>query len=178
MHSGTQNSGVSFGNACDQIGCPGQGQRNRKTTDNCDNLSFQAMGLQCFVNRPLAESSLRNEDVLAAGYALFQAANNTAVMTNIRAEQRGVISGMLNLSRNLGLITGASAMGAIFALASATINFTTARPEDVATGMRFTFAIATILMVAALGIAIGTYRRTLRNRALAAVTALQVDMKK
>ena len=53
--------------------------------------------------------------VITAGYALFQAANNTAVMTNIRPDQRGVISGMLNLSRNLGLITGASAMGAVFA---------------------------------------------------------------
>ena len=58
--------------------------------------------------------------VITAGYALFQAANNTAVMTDIRPDQRGVISGMLNLSRNLGLITGASVMGAVFALASAT----------------------------------------------------------
>jgi hypothetical protein len=29
--------------------------------------------------------------------------------------QRGIISGMLNLSHNLGLITGASVMGAVFA---------------------------------------------------------------
>ena len=40
-------------------------------------------------------------------------------MTDIRPDQRGGISGMLNLSRNLGLITGASVMGAVFALASA-----------------------------------------------------------
>jgi len=40
--------------------------------------------------------------VITVGYALFQTANNTAVMTNIRPDQRGVISGMLNLSRNLG----------------------------------------------------------------------------
>ena len=57
--------------------------------------------------------------VLTAGYALFQAANNTAVMTDVRPDQRGVVSGMLNLSRNLGLVTGASVMGAVFALASA-----------------------------------------------------------
>jgi MFS family permease len=44
--------------------------------------------------------------VMTASYALFQAANNTAIMTGIRPEQRGVISGMLSLSRNLGLITG------------------------------------------------------------------------
>ena len=105
--------------------------------------------------------------VITAGYALFQAANNTAVMTNIRPDQRGVISGMLNLSRNLGLITGASVMGAVFALGSATTDITTARPEAVATGMRITFAVAAALIVVALAIAVGAYRRTLRNPELA-----------
>lgn len=35
------------------------------------------------------------------------------------ADQRGVISGMLNLARNLGLISGASVLGAVFAVATA-----------------------------------------------------------
>jgi MFS family permease len=94
--------------------------------------------------------------VITAGYALFQTANNTAVMTDIRPDQRGVVSGMLNLSRNLGLITGASVMGAVFAFASATTDITTARPEAVATGMRITFAVAAILIVVALAIAAAT----------------------
>lgn len=46
--------------------------------------------------------------ILTPGYQMFLAANNTAVMMDVDAEQRGVISGMLNLFRNLGLITGAS----------------------------------------------------------------------
>src|SRR4051794_5203357 len=79
--------------------------------------------------------------VITTGYALFQAANNTAVMTDSRPEQRGVISGLLNLSRNLGLITGASVMGAVFALGSTT-SVMRARPEAVAAGMRLTFAVA------------------------------------
>ena len=107
--------------------------------------------------------------VITAGYALFQTANNTAVMTDIRPDQRGVISGMLNLSRNLGLITGASVMGAVFALASATIDITTARPEAVATGMRITFAVAAILIVVALAIAVG-------SRALATRPSLPGDV--
>jgi EmrB/QacA subfamily drug resistance transporter len=94
--------------------------------------------------------------VITVGYALFQTANNTAVMTEIRQDQRGVISGMLNLSRNLGLITGASVMGAVFALASATTDITTARPEAVAAGMRITFAVAAILIVTALALAAGS----------------------
>ncbi len=106
--------------------------------------------------------------VITAGYALFQTANNTAVMTDIRPDQRGVISGMLNLSRNLGLITGASVMGAVFALASATIDITTARPEAVATGMRITFAVAAILIVVALAIAVGSRALAARPRPLKA----------
>jgi len=94
--------------------------------------------------------------VITAGYALFQAANNTAVMTNIRPDQRGVTSGMLNLSRNLGLITGASVMGTVFALGSATTNIMTARPQAVAAGMRITFAVAAALIVVALAIAVGS----------------------
>lgn len=94
--------------------------------------------------------------VITGGYSLFQTANNTAVMTNIRSDQRGLISGMLNLSRNLGRLTGASVMGAIFAIAAATSNINTARPGDVATGMQTTFAVATILIVVSLAIAVGS----------------------
>jgi EmrB/QacA subfamily drug resistance transporter len=101
--------------------------------------------------------------VITVGYALFQTANNTAVMTDIRPDQRGVISGMLTLSRNLGLITGASVMGAVFALASGTIDVTTARAEAVATGMRITFAVAAVVIVVALVIAVGS--RALATRA-------------
>jgi hypothetical protein len=99
--------------------------------------------------------------VITAGYALFQAANNTSIMTEIRPDQRGVVSGLLSLSRNLGLITGASVMGAVFALASGTVGIVEASPEAVAAGMRSTLAAAGLLIVAALAIALG-------SRALAA----------
>jgi len=101
--------------------------------------------------------------LVTASYALFQVSNNTVFMTNTRAEQRGVTSGMLSLSRNLGLITGASVMGAVFAAASATNDVTTAHPEAVATGMRITFAVAAGLIVAALAVAVGS--RALARRA-------------
>ena len=94
--------------------------------------------------------------IMTVGYALFQTANNTSVMAGIRPDQRGVISGMLNLSRNLGLVTGASVMGAVFALASATADIATAHPEAVATGMRITFAVAAALIAVALAIAIAS----------------------
>jgi EmrB/QacA subfamily drug resistance transporter len=97
--------------------------------------------------------------VITIGYALFQTANNAAVMADVHAGRRGVVSGLLNLSRNLGLVTGASAMGAVFALASAATDVSTARPEAVAIGMRITFAVAAMLIAAAFGIAWSSARR-------------------
>jgi MFS family permease len=94
--------------------------------------------------------------VITAGYAIFQAANNTAVMGGVRSADRGLVSGMANLARNLGLITGASAMGAIFALASGTSDITTALPEEVASASRTTFAVATALVVIGLAVALGS----------------------
>lgn len=91
--------------------------------------------------------------VVTVGYALFMTANNTAVMADVDSNQRGVVSGMLSLSRNLGLITGASAMGAVFTLASRATDITTATPGAVATGMRFTFAVAAMLIIVALIVA-------------------------
>lgn len=106
--------------------------------------------------------------VITGGYSLFQTANNTAVMIGIRTDQRGVISGMLNLSRNLGRLTGASVMGAVFAFAAATNTITTARPEAVAAGMRITFAVAAGLIVAAIAIAVGSRILAQRSTQMAA----------
>ncbi len=90
--------------------------------------------------------------LITAGYALFQAANNTAVMADIQPDQRGVVSGLLTLSRNLGLVTGASLMGAVFAAA----------------GMGVTFAVASVLVLAALAIRIASQAHSRRRLAAAA----------
>eukprot|EP01034_Spumella_vulgaris_P043883 gene43883-54527_t len=86
---------------------------------------------------------------LTAGYALFQAANNTAVMASACPDQRGVVSGLLNLSRNLGLITGASAMGAVYALGVAASGLPSTTPEAVTAGMQAAFAAAAVLVLVA-----------------------------
>jgi EmrB/QacA subfamily drug resistance transporter len=91
--------------------------------------------------------------VITAGYAFFQAANNTAVMTTIEPTRRGVASGMLNLSRNLGLITGASVMGALFVRGSAMGVAPTGGPEAVAAGMRTTFTVGAMLIAIAIAMA-------------------------
>jgi EmrB/QacA subfamily drug resistance transporter len=93
--------------------------------------------------------------VLTPGYQLFQAGNNTAAMQDVRADQRGVTSGMLNLSRNLGLVTGASLMGAVFAWATSALDVGTASPANVTNGLQITFAVAAALVGTALALALG-----------------------
>ncbi|MCX2951179.1 MFS transporter [Lentzea sp. NEAU-D7] len=95
-----------------------------------------------------------------SGYALFQAGNNTAVMGHVPAHERGVVSGMLNLSRNLGLITGASVMGAVFAFAAGTTDVTAATPLEVARATHWTFGVAAMLAVLGLGVTLGARRHT------------------
>jgi EmrB/QacA subfamily drug resistance transporter len=79
---------------------------------------------------------------LTAGFATFQAANNTLVVAGTDARQRGVVSGLLNLSRNLGLVTGASLMGAVFMHAAGVSSIETAGAAAVIDGTRAAFLTA------------------------------------
>ncbi len=114
---------------------------------------------------------------LTVGYALFQAANNTAVMATAMPHERGVVAGLLSLSRNLGLITGASLMGAVFARGSGVSDITAASADAVARGMRITFAVAAALVT--LAIVLSRARRvrplTVATLVLAAVFTMRAD---
>jgi MFS family permease len=94
-------------------------------------------------------------------YAMFQAANNSDVMMDVAQDRRGVISAMLNLSRNLGLVTGAAVMGAVFAQATAASEIMAAASQAVANGMRVTFLLATVLIAGALVLALRSGREGL-----------------
>ncbi|HEX5785808.1 MAG TPA: MFS transporter [Burkholderiaceae bacterium] len=88
--------------------------------------------------------------VLTPGYQLFQAANNTATLADVPQDQRGAVSGLLGLSRNIGLIAGASLMGAVFAFGAGTADFVHASPVAMERGLRLTFALAGAMMLLAL----------------------------
>jgi len=136
-------TGVPAGRLVDRCGAPGMTL-----------AGLLGMALGCCLLSVLPETLgvggyLASMVVITLGYALFQTANNTAVMLGVLPEQRGVVSGLLNLSRNLGLVTGASAMGAVFALASKAVDIGTAQPQAIASGMRTTFLVALGLIVVA-----------------------------
>ncbi|MEO6271094.1 MAG: MFS transporter [Lautropia sp.] len=144
-------AGIPAGRAVDHFGAP------RMTVAGLIGMVLGCLAL-CLVPATLGIAGyLIPISTITAGYALFQAANNTAALADVSPDQRGVISGLLNLARNLGLITGASAMGAVFALSARTVDITTASPEAIDLGMRVTFAVAAVLVVVALAIALGSF---------------------
>ena len=97
--------------------------------------------------------------VLTPGYQMVQAANTTRLMADAAPDRRGVMSGLLNLSRNLGLVTGASVLGAVFAFGAGGVDVTLAQPADVAAAMRETFLIALVPVGLALGLTFSVRRR-------------------
>ncbi len=90
--------------------------------------------------------------VATTGYAFFQAANNTAVMAEIKPEQRGLIASLLNLARNLGLISGAAGMAALFAYGTGSVQILTASSKALETGMHYTFGLSALLLLLAWGL--------------------------
>ena len=84
------------------------------------------------------------------GYALFQTGNNSLVLRRAPDDQRGLVSGLLTLLRNAGLIAGASAGTAIFAYGLAGEAPASASPAAVGLAMRATFAAAGALVALAL----------------------------
>ncbi len=88
--------------------------------------------------------------LVTAGYALFQAANSSALMADVGQDLRGVMSAMLGLARNLGLITGAAAMGTVFARVAG--DPAQAPAAMIAAGLHLTFGVAATLMVIAIAV--------------------------
>lgn len=139
-------TGVPAGRIVDRLG---------SATVTSGGLIFMAVGASALCLLPQLFGMLGyivSVVILSPGYQLFQAANNTAVMANVTSDGRGVFSGLLSLSRNIGLITGASVLGALFAFYSDSPQISTASSASIAAGMRITFSAATALIFIALAI--------------------------
>lgn len=88
--------------------------------------------------------------LLTAGYALFQTANNSAVVGGASEQARGAVAGLLTLSRNLGQLAGAAGLGGLFATLVGTHNLSMAMPTDLVFGTQLTFALTGLLIGLAL----------------------------
>ncbi|WP_209090659.1 hypothetical protein [Agrobacterium tumefaciens] len=76
-------------------------------------------------------------------------------MADVPHDRRGTVSGLLGLSRDIGLIAGASAMGAVFSFAVGTDDLNNATTAATATGMRLTFLLSCAMMIVAIVVAFG-----------------------
>lgn len=149
-------SGVLAGRAVDRYGARGM------TTVG---LSAMIAGSLALALLPAAwglPGYITGTVLLAPGYQLFLAANNTGVLGATPAERRGVTSGLLGLSRNLGLVTGASVLAALFA-SSAGAGATAiadASTEALTTALRTTFLTTTAMLVVAVLLSLVPSRKT------------------
>lgn len=98
--------------------------------------------------------------VLTPGYQLFLSANNTAVMSDVADSHRGFVSGLLNMSRNAGLIVGATAIAAVFTVGAGTSNLANAAAESIGAAFQLVFLInAGLIVVAFVALRIGNAKR-------------------
>lgn len=96
--------------------------------------------------------------ILSPGYQLFQAANNTILMTDTAAERKGLISSLNSLARNLGLVGGASLTGAVFSRGVGA-EVSSASAAAIQQGTTAAFTLAAALAAAALLIAFHHFGR-------------------
>lgn len=84
--------------------------------------------------------------LLTAGYALFQTANNGALVGMASEQTRGAVAGLLTLARNLGQLTGAAGLGGLFATLVGAENLGVASAVALRSGMQLSFAAAGLLI--------------------------------
>ena len=98
--------------------------------------------------------------VLTPGYQLFLSANNTAVMSDVADSHRGFVSGLLNMSRNAGLIIGATAIAAVFTISAGTSILANGTAESIGAAFQLVFLInAGLIVVAFMALRVGDARR-------------------
>lgn len=112
-----------------------------------------ALGLSGFIVAAL---------LLTPGNQLFMAGNNTATMMRAGTGQQGVVSGLLNLARNLGFTAGTGTAALLFyAAPSLGLPGDADLPGAAAlSGLQLSFAAAAIIGALAAGIAIASARRS------------------
>lgn len=129
-------SGVPAGRLTDRFGAPAT------LTFGLLQTSIGLICLACLPRLWGAAGYVLALMLLTPGFQLFLAANNTAVMLGAAEAQRGMLSGLLGLSRNLGFMSGASLMSGLFAAMLGPQGVAGAAPGDIANAFTVTFLVA------------------------------------
>lgn len=157
-------SGVPAGRVVDRFG-------TRRTL--LGGLLLASAGLVCFAVLPRlvgVAGYVLALVLVTPGFQLFLAANNTAVMADATDEFRGLLSGLLGLSRNLGLMTGACALPLLFACLLGTNGLADSSTQVIGTAFSITFLSAAGLCVLAIALALLEQRKRSRYASSVAQT--------
>lgn len=87
--------------------------------------------------------------IVTLGYAQFQTANNSALLNSADASHRGLVAGLLNLSRNFGFVLGVSLFGSLFARLSNAASGILETQTSIQTAWSLTFLLAALLPASA-----------------------------
>jgi len=105
-------------------------------------------GLVCFAVLPVRigiPGYIMAMVLMTPGFQLFLAANNTATMVAAADVQRGMVSGLLGLSRNLGFTTGAALIPLLFVSLLAGKDMVLSPPQEINKAFSYTFLIVAAL---------------------------------
>lgn len=97
------------------------------------------------------------------GIGMFQSPNNRAIMQAAPLHRLGIASGLLALSRTLGMVTGMPLLGAIFALRvgaaghGGPAEISHAAPGDIVAGLSWTFRFAAAVLLVSSALAAGAW---------------------
>lgn len=97
--------------------------------------------------------------LLTPGFQMFLAANNTVTMADAADAQRGMVSGLLGLSRNLGFMTGTSLMPLLFGTLVGDQGVANSDPAAVGDAFSISFLVAAGCCALAIVISLATTAR-------------------
>ncbi|WP_444943566.1 MFS transporter [Microbulbifer sp. ZKSA006] len=128
-----------------------------RAVDRFKSRGIVLLGLLIMLSGALGMGLLRVEQGLmgyllfsitvAVGYGTYLSTVNTLTINSARAEVRGRISGLLSLSRSLGLLSGAALMSVIFV---GNLPIQAMSPPQIADGLNAVYCLASLLLFMAL----------------------------
>jgi EmrB/QacA subfamily drug resistance transporter len=148
------------------IGCTIFTPISTKLARHLGNYTVMILGIIIFAIGSFGMSTLRGSTSIAifavtilifnGSLAFFQTPNNASIMSSSKPEQRGLASGLLNLSRTIGQTTGAALMGALFYFFTKTKSITKTNPANIISGIHYTFLFAAGIIIIAFIISLVT----------------------
>ena len=156
------------------IGCTIFTPISTKAAKRFGNYTIMILGIIIFALGAFGMSTLKASSSISVfalailifngSLAFFQTPNNASIIASAKPEQRGLASGLLNLSRTIGQTTGAALMGATFYFFTRTKTISKSTPTDIVSGIHYTFLVAGGIIIIAFIIALFTLLPKVREQ--------------